>query len=82
MTDKLNTQVIVPVWVITLLSTLFMTVMIFSISQVKAQQNINTKVDILEKAVDKKANQSEVNRIYVVLDKIDGKVDKLLSDHS
>ena len=80
MTEKLNTQVIIPAWAITLFFTLLLAFMIFSRSSAKDQQNTDTRVTVMEKEMEKKANQSDVDRIYVVLDRIDVKLDRLIQE--
>ena len=81
MGDKLTRQTNIPSWVIVTAATLLMTWMIFKITDIKAQQNTNTRVEILEVEMDKKALQSDVDRIYIKLDKIDDKLDKILTQH-
>ncbi len=78
MVEKLSTQVTIPAWLVTLVATLFITVSIFQITQVKAQQAVNTRVDLIEKVVDKKANQSDVDKNYDMLKTINQKLDLIM----
>lgn len=87
MTEKLNTQVTLPAWLITLISTLFMTFMIFSITQVKANQDVQTKTELAEKErdnmqaqIDQKADRAEIDRIYTTLYKMNEKLDRLIEN--
>lgn len=63
MTEKLNTQITLPAWVVTAFILVFLAYMGFFTAQVMAQSATQTKVEALEKAMDKKADKDIVIQI-------------------
>lgn len=87
MTEKLSQQVTLPAWLITLITTSFIAFMLYSTSQIRANQDISTKVEIaakerqdIQEKINSKADKEELARIYVVLDKMDEKLDRIIQN--
>lgn len=79
MTENLRKQIVIPVWLVTILISLFIPWLVYSSAQVKAQQNVATKVEMLQEEVKGKAEQSDVDRIYKTLDRIENKLDQQIA---
>jgi hypothetical protein len=76
MTEKLNTQLSIPAWLVPVLAIVFIAYMGFFTAQVKAQQTTATKVEIMEAELKLKADNTDIERIYRTLDRIETKIDK------
>lgn len=77
MGEKLKQSVQVPVWVITLAVTLFLSIIGFTVRASGRISRIEEKTLKNEQIIDLKANQSDVDRIYIMLDRIENKIDNL-----
>jgi Tfp pilus assembly protein PilO len=60
MTEKLNTLIRIPVWLLSIISVLFIAYMGFYTAQLQAQNATQTKVEKLEKDIEKKADKETV----------------------
>jgi hypothetical protein len=85
MTDKLNQEVKLPSWTVIVFVTVFLAFMGYLTAQVRSDQDVATRVEISAKEraemkaeISNKADKKEIERIYVTLDKIDEKLDKLI----
>ena len=85
MQQKLNTSIVFPSWVIILLVTVFLAFMSYLTAQIRLDQDVATKVELSAKErqeskddIDKKADKTELDRIYSTLDRMDEKLDKLI----
>ena len=76
MTEKINTQLSLPAWAVTLVAIVLVAYMGFFTAQVRAQQAITTKVEAMEVEIKSKAEIKDVERIYWSLDRIEAKIDR------
>ncbi len=76
MTEQLKKEIKVPQWLIAVIVPAFITFMIFSTAQIRAQQNTATKVEVMEKQLEKKADKEELSRVYDILNRIENKLDR------
>ena len=77
MTDKLKSCVQVPNWVIILLLPLLISFISFTITISARAATLKERVDQHSIELTKKASQSDVERIYIMLDRIENKIDNL-----
>jgi sensor domain CHASE-containing protein len=63
MTDKLQTQIHLPVWFVVALLTMAIPFTIYTTSQIRAQQVVATKVEVLQSELEKKADKETVINI-------------------
>ena len=85
MTDKLSSELKMPSWVAILFVTIFLAFMGYLTAQIRSDQDTATRVEMSAKErqeikaeLAKKADKTEIDRIYMTLDKIDEKLDKLI----
>jgi hypothetical protein len=81
MTEKLKSTVQIPNWVIILFFPIFVTFLSFLINVSVKAATIKERVDQHSIELSKKASQSDVDRIYITLDRIENKIDKLTTEH-
>ena len=60
MTERLNTQVVLPTWLIVSLFAMVIPFTIYVTTQIRTQQNTATKVEILQAEMQKKADKETV----------------------
>ena len=85
MTEKLSSQLTIPVWAVSVFVLFFIAYMGFFTAQVRAQQQTSTKlestvlkVDKLEEEMKYKVDEVDMERVYRTLDRIEGKIDATL----
>lgn len=81
MTEKLRTTVQIPNWIIILFIPIFITFLSFLINVSVKAATIKERVNQHTIELTKKASQSDVERIYITLDRIENKIDKLTTEH-
>jgi L-lactate permease len=81
MTEKLKSCIQVPQWVIALTIPLLISLIGALITLSAKAATVREQVTQHTLILEKKANQSDVDRIYVTLDRIENKIDKLTTEH-
>lgn len=77
MTERLKNCIPIPQWVIALTIPLLISLMGALITLSAKAATVREQVTQHTLILEKKANQSDVDRIYVTLDRIENKIDKL-----
>ena len=85
MTDKLTQEIRIPSWMFGSVIVAFLAFMGYMTTQTKSNQDIATRVEYSAKErsemkidLSRKADRSEIDRIYDKLDKMNDKLDKLI----
>jgi hypothetical protein len=79
MGEKLKQSIPIPIWLFTLImSMLFAIVPAYTSITAKAA-TLQEKVLKNEQQIEKKANQSDIDRVYLQLERIENKIDKITS---
>ncbi len=81
MTEKLKSCVQVPQWVIVFTVPLLITLMGALITLSAKAATVREQVTQHTLILEKKANQSDVDRIYIILDRIENKIDDLKTEN-
>lgn len=77
MTERLKNCIPIPQWVIALTIPLLISLMGALITLSAKAATVREKVEQHTIEINRKANQSDVDRIYITLDRIENKIDKL-----
>lgn len=80
MTEKLKSCIQVPQWVIVFTVPLLITLMGALITLSAKAATVREQVTQHTLILEKKANQSDVDRIYITLDRIENKIDDLKTE--
>jgi len=81
MTEKLKSCVQVPNWVIILVLPILITFLSFLINVSAKAATLNERVQQHSIELAKKASQSDIDRIYITLDRIENKIDDLKTEN-
>lgn len=89
MTSRIKSSISIPIWLITILLSVFTGVSGFTINEIRTKERMKSNIEANEKAIqefndelNKKANAEKVDMIYTIVLNIDSKVDDILKENN
>lgn len=77
MVEKLRQDIVLPGWLAGIIVTILIAAFTYSVSTSGRITRIEEKALKSEQLIEKKANQSDLDRVYSTLDRIEAKIDNL-----